>query len=266
MNSGVETGNRMNKKLMIAAFIVITLAGAALFISIDRKTRPKAVIAFVIDDWGYNMKYIDLVSQIDRPLTISILPNLRYSSYIARMVKKNNSLDDIILHLPLESKSGRAAERNTILSSMDKGQILSILRDDIDSLPGIVGVSNHQGSKATEDKRVMRIVFGELKNRGLFFLDSLTTPNSVCSEVARAVDLRYTVRDVFLDITDKTDLEDLEGYIRQQIDRLSKVALTEGMAIGVGHNIKITLIVIKDSIPRLEREGIKIVPLKELVK
>jgi len=144
--------------------------------------------------------------------------------------------------------------------------IATILEDGIDAVPGLIGVSNHQGSKATEDERVMKIVLGELKKRELFFLDSRTTSKSVCADIARDIRLRFTRRDVFLDLTDQTDLDDFESYIRGQVRELASVALKQGRAIGVGHNKKITLKVLKDIIPDIEKKGIKIVPLKELVR
>lgn len=243
---------------VISVFILILYRG-------NRDAEPKGLVAFVIDDWGYNKKNIDLIFQIDRPLTISILPNLRYSTEIAEAVRRNGR-HDIILHLPLESRDDMVAEINTIRTNMEEGEILSILRDDIESVPGLIGISNHQGSKATEDKRMMRVVFRELKKRRLFFLDSLTTPDSVCPDAAHNIGLGFVQRDVFLDLTDQTDLEHFESYIRKQIRELVDIALAKGSAVGIGHNRLTTLNVIKDSILELERQGIKIVPLKELVK
>jgi len=250
---------------------VPTVIGSVIFVIIlifilNRPPKPKGLVAFVIDDWGYNRKNIERVFEIERPLTISILPNLRYSKYIADRVRKNNGMYDIILHLPLESKSGRAEEDNTIKCNMDEDKILSILDDDITSIPDIVGVSSHQGSKATGDERVMKIVLNELRKRKLFFLDSITSPKSVTSDIARNIRLGYIQRDVFLDITDQTDLEHFEDYIKKQMRELMDMVLKEGKAVGVGHNKKATLKVIKDFIPEMEEEGIKIVPLKELVK
>jgi len=194
------------------------------------------------------------------------LPNLRYSEYISGEVGKRGDMYDIILHLPLESKTNSAVEINTIRTNMEKEEILSILEEDIKSVPGIVGVSNHQGSKATQDERVMKIILGELEEKDLFFLDSLTTPDSVCSDVAHSIGLRYIRRDVFLDLTDQTDFENFPAYIKKQIQKLAGIAIKNGSAVGVGHSKGVTLNVIKDSIPELEKEGIKIVPLKRLVE
>ncbi len=254
----------MKKNILFVIGLVIFVI--ALIFTLNRLTRPKGRIAFVLDDWGYNRKHIERALEIKRPITIAILPNLRYSKYIADKVRKSNKMYDIMLHLPFESKSGRAEEDNTIKGSMTEEKILSILDDDIKSIPDIVGVSNHQGSKATGDGRVMKIVLNELKKRKLFFLDSVTSPKSVTSDIARNIRLGYIQRDVFLDITDQTDLENFEGYIKKQIRELIDVAIDKGKAVGVGHNKKATLKVIKESIPEMEEKGIKIVPLKELAR
>ena len=254
----------MKKKILIVAGLALTIL--IIIVIVHLSTRPKGYIAFVIDDWGYNNRYMDVVAEIDRPLTIAILPNLRYSRYVAEEVKKNNELHDIILHLPLESKTDLTPETDTIRTSMEENEMLEILENDIDNIPGIVGISNHQGSKATEDKRIMEIVFKKLKEKDLFFLDSLTTSRSVCSEAAREVGIRYAKRNVFLDITDKTDSEHFEAYIKKQIQELTDTALKNGKAIGIGHNIEVTLNAIKDSIPEMEKKRIKIVPLRKLVR
>ena len=254
------------KKLSIIITVVVVLIAGIIFINRREVREKKFLIAFVIDDWGYNRKNIDLVCQIDRPLTISILPNLWYSKEIAETIMKKSLLHDIILHLPLEAKSNRARELNTILCDMEDEEILSILEGDIESVHGIIGVSNHQGSKATEDERVISVIFRMLKKKGLFFLDSWTTSKSVCLDVARDIGLKCIRRDVFLDITDQTDLEHFEDYIRKQIKELADTAKKKGRAIGIGHNKKIMLEVLKDSIPELEKQGIEIVSLKELVR
>ncbi len=255
---------KIKKNIFIGTLIIFAILGLSIILYIGG--RPKARIAFVIDDWGYNKRNIDLLFQIKRPLTISILPNLRYSGYIAEAVKENDEMYDIILHLPLESRNNEAVEANTIRTNMEKDRILSILEQDIKTIPGLIGVSNHQGSKATGDEKTMGIILGELKKRGLFFLDSVTTPDSVSHDIARGIGLRFLKRDVFLDLTDQTDHKHFSSYIKKQIRELAAIALKRGNAVGVGHNKKTTLEVIKEIIPELERQGIIIVPLEKLVR
>lgn len=230
------------------------------------KPRPVGQVAFVIDDWGYSLNNIDALFQIDRPVTLAILPHLRYSKEISERARKYNQKYDVILHLPLESKSGKAPEQDTIRRNMKKDRVLVILKDDIEGVPGLIGVSNHQGSKATENKETMKIILDELKNRNLFFLDSRTTPVSVCGNIARKIGLRHAERGVFLDLAQTKDDRQYRAYVKKQIKELIAMAKSNGSAIAIGHDKKITLEVIKDSIPEIEKEKIKIVPLKKLVK
>lgn len=229
---------------------------------------PKAegLVSFVIDDWGYNLNNVNLVLQIDRPITLAVLPRLRYSKEIIEKVRSNSSECDIILHLPLESKSGRSPEPDTIRCNTDKDKILDILEKDIKSVPGAIGVSNHQGSRVTENRTVMKTILKELKKRNLFFFDSRTTSLSVARHVAREIGLRSAERDVFLDLAEKKDEKLYRAYIKKQIMELVKIARQKGSAVGIGHDKRLTLEVIKESVPEIEKENIRIVPLKKLVR
>jgi len=121
-------------------------------------------------------------------------------------------------------------------------------------------VSNHMGSKATCNSRVMTALFKELKKRRMFFLDSYVDGESVCFGLAKQIGIGFARRDIFLD----NQLD--PGAIKLQINRLKARAAKYGSAIGIGHDRKVTLEVLKEVIPRLEKEGYKIVRLSELVK
>ncbi len=229
------------------------------------KLKPENQVAFVIDDWGYSLNNIDALFQINRPITLAVLPHLRYSKEIISRIRKQGQEYDMILHLPLESKSGKSAERDTIRRNMKKDRILSILKNDIESVPGIIGVSNHQGSMVTENKEIMKIILEELKKRDLFFLDSRTTPISVCGNISRKIGLKYAKRSVFLDLAPIKEEKQNRAYIKRQIKELINIAKTRGNAIAIGHDKKLTLDVIKESIQDIEKENIKIVPLKKIV-
>ncbi len=259
----------MKPRLSIKALSVLLIPAVAIIIFIIILYRApgkhEGQIAFVIDDWGYSLNNVEALFQIDRPVTLAVLPHLRYSKEISKLAIKNGKNYDVILHLPLESKSGKASEPNTIRRNMKKERILSILKDDIEGVPGIIGVSNHQGSKATENRETMKIILEELKRRNLFFLDSRTTPVSVCGDISGKIGLRHTKRDVFLDLAQKKEEKQYRAYVKKQIKELMRIAKTKGSAIAIGHDKKLTLEVIKDSIATIEKENIKIVPLRKLV-
>jgi polysaccharide deacetylase 2 family uncharacterized protein YibQ len=106
----------------------------------------------------------------------------------------------------------------------------------------------------------MEIIFKELKRRRLYFLDSFVTEKSLCAALAHKTGLKFVRRDVFL------DNEDSPGYIRQQLYRLKARARANGSAVGIGHDRKATLGVLKEELPALEKEGYKFVFVSELLK
>lgn len=218
-----------------------------------------AKIAIVLDDFGYNMNNIESLFEIDLPLTISVLPNLPYSEEIARQAPKRNI--ELILHLPLEPHSGELnLEKGTIKVDMSPEEVNNLLVKTIESVPGLKGVSNHMGSKATEDYNFMVGLFKELKKKDLYFLDNLVTNKSVCKDVAKNVGLRTVARSVFL------DNESNESYIEKQIFNTANLAAKTGWAIGVGHNRYATIKVLAKVIPQLEKAGFEFVYVSELAK
>ncbi|MBI4398875.1 MAG: divergent polysaccharide deacetylase family protein, partial [Candidatus Omnitrophica bacterium] len=66
-------------------------------------------------------------------------------------------------------------------------------------------------------------------------------------------------RNVFL------DNEDQSSYIERQIWQLADQARQEGHAIGIGHYRKKTLDAIKKLAPKIRKQGIQIVALKDLL-
>lgn len=231
---------------------VVPIAGAKV------PVKLKAKIAIVIDDWGYNLNNLHILDRIDSPLTCSVLPALSYSREISEELHRRGR--EIILHLPMEPHEKYRLEKNTILTSMDETTIGNVIEQDLINVIYAKGVSNHMGSLATENARTMEIIFKELKKRGLFFLDSFVTSNTVCSGLASRMGLPLAKRDVFLDNTQDPD------YIKKQIYKLKMKAKSKAWAIGICHNHPVTLEVLAQVIPELKKEGYKFVFVSELVK
>ncbi|MCM8780086.1 MAG: divergent polysaccharide deacetylase family protein, partial [Candidatus Omnitrophica bacterium] len=62
------------------------------------------------------------------------------------------------------------------------------------------------------------------------------------------------------------DNESDPAYIRAQLQELKDLAQSRGWAIGIGHARKATLEVLKEEMPKLQKEGFKFVKISELVK
>jgi polysaccharide deacetylase 2 family uncharacterized protein YibQ len=225
-----------------------------------RKPAPvtKGTIAIVLDDWGYNLANLPVIEQIPYPLTLSVLPNLPYSLKVANALHDRGF--EIILHLPMEPLQKMNLEKNTILTTMDSQTIKAIIDNNLSTFPYLRGISNHMGSRATEDNRTMQIIMSELKSKSLYFLDSFVTSRSIAESEAFRSGVSFVKRDIFLD--NQADAT----YIRQQIAKLMSQARKHGYAVGIGHDRKTTLEVLRQTMPEMVKEGYRFVYLSEMVK
>jgi polysaccharide deacetylase 2 family uncharacterized protein YibQ len=218
-------------------------------------------IAIVLDDFGYNNKNVNAVFNIQAPVTFSILPHHPYSKRIAELA--HQKAYEAVLHLPLEpyeTDKSIKPEKVTIMSAMKSQEVVAALAEMLKTVPYAKGASNHQGSKATENYELMKVIFTDLKQRHMYFLDSLVTSKSVCKKLARETGIGFGRRDVFLD--NKEDFE----YIKGQFTQLVKRAKRAGSAIGIGHDRPKTVEALAVLMPEAEKEGVKFVFLSELIK
>jgi polysaccharide deacetylase 2 family uncharacterized protein YibQ len=147
-----------------------------------------------------------------------------------------------------------------LLTRHNPGTIRLRIQRAFSLMPQAVGCNNHQGSKATADTAVMRVVLSEIKSLGKHFIDSRTTSESVALEIARQLNCPAASNHIFLDV------EDDETYIHGQLDRMVELAKSRGTVIAIGHMRKKTLDVIKRTVPELEARGLRFVHTSQLIK
>ncbi len=222
------------------------------------KAGGRSKIAIVIDDLGGENRLSRELLLLDFPLTFSILPFTTYSKSLAIEAPRRGN--EVILHLPMEPHGYPQVKpgEGVLLREMDEGALLRQLSRDIDSIPNIKGVSNHMGSRLMEDPERLKIIFSDLKRRGLFFLDSRTTPQTAGLRTARLVGLKAMERTLFIDHSPG------EKAAAGTLDHLIEVSLSTGMAIGIGHPHPTTIKVIREMLPGMKEKGIEIVPLSVL--
>jgi len=220
--------------------------------------RPK--VAIVIDDLGGETSVSQELLRWDLPVTFSILPFTPHAKTLALEAQRKGK--EIILHLPMEPHEYPKIKpgEGVLLQEMNDEKLLHQLSKDIEAVPYIKGVSNHMGSRLMEDPEKMRIILSELKRRGLFFLDSRTTPQTVGLQTAKSLGLRATERSLFLDNSQK------EEDVKQQLEKLVHLALSKGKAIGIGHPHASTIKSLKEMIPKIQEKGIEIVLLSDLME
>jgi uncharacterized protein len=220
---------------------------------------PVAKVAIVIDDFGLDVQAAQRFLSISFPITIAILPNLRHSREIAELAYSQNH--EVILHVPMEPRGFPKTNPGlgALLLSMSDDQIRRGVETALDSCPHLSGINNHMGSMFTENAASMRVVLKELNRRGLYFLDSRTSPKSVGFSAARELHVPSMRRDIFLDHTDS------EEFIKSQLAQLIKKAKIHGSAIAIGHPHESTWKVLSQAADIFLKEGITVVPAGQLI-
>lgn len=244
--------------LFLFVFIAVILMPLRKKAPLKESLRALGRIAIVIDDWGYSLNNLSIVRQIKQPLTCAILPGLKNSNLV--MQNLNQSGFEIILHLPMEPKEKYNLEDNTISVGMTADEIERIFTKDLSSVTLAKGISNHMGSRVTEDIATSSLVMAEAKKRKLYFFDSFVTNKSVCPVLAKKIKIKFAKRDVFLD--NQNDV----GYIKKQLIKLKNLARKHGLAIGIGHDRINTLSVLSEALAEMEKEGYQFVFLSQAVQ
>lgn len=220
------------------------------------KARPS--VALIIDDLGYDKKIAQKFAQLNVTLTFSILPHSPFQQKIARLARSKGL--EIMIHMPMEPVEYPQVNPGpgTLLTSMSPDELIEQLDQNLNTMPGVKGINNHMGSRMTSESSQMYQIFSVLKKRGLFFIDSRTTSESLCEPSARLFQVPFAKRDVFIDHFLKAD------FIRNQIKELIRIAKKNGEAVGIMHPHGTTLKVLQEMLPDLQ-DQVQLVPASQVV-
>jgi len=216
-------------------------------------------LAIIIDDMGSSMQEARALAGIGVPLTFSIIPGLRSYREVAEFAA--SGAIETMIHIPMQSKGWpeRRLEPNGLLVSMEDPAISARLEEFMRNLPKAVGANNHMGSEFTEHEDKMRAVLDALKGRGLYFVDSVTSPRTVGMRLARELDMKTARRSVFL------DNEQDSAYILGQLNQAVRLAKKTGGVIAICHPHPATIRTLEAALPGLAKQGITLVPASQLV-
>jgi polysaccharide deacetylase 2 family uncharacterized protein YibQ len=217
------------------------------------------ILAIVIDDVGVDVAHSRQAVRLPAPLTLAFLP---YGFDLQTMVKTaRGNGHEIMVHLPLEPQSATADPGpNALLNALSAEEIGRRIDWNLARFDGYVGLNNHMGSKFSTNTDGMRQLLQAVKDRGLFFLDSVTIAQTKGYRLAAEMGVPYAVRDVFIDHTlDK-------ATIRRQLAEALASAKTQGFAVAIGHPHDETLEVLRAWLPTVAGEGVQLVPLSAVIR
>lgn len=216
-------------------------------------------IALIIDDVGFSVDRVAPFLQLKVPLTFSVLPHLPYSRQLAEKIHDQGH--EIMLHQPMEPHNmfidpGPGA----LFVSQSPDAVLQIIERNIAGIPHAVGCNNHMGSRYTELRHNMGAALASFKERGFFFVDSITSQRSVAYATAKTMAMGAAQRNVFIDnVRDKQ-------YVYAQLVSLKKHALRFGSGIGIGHPRPETVAALKRFLPEIKHAGVCLAYASQLAR
>jgi len=221
--------------------------------------RPgRALVAVIIDDMGVDQRRSARVTQLPGPLTLS------YMTYAPHAVEQSAAAHarghELMMHMPMQPLASLDAGPDVLSEQLPPAELHRRIEADLDRFPGFVGINNHMGSKFTAYQPGMKIVMQSLHQRGLLFIDSMTTAKSVGMAEARAAGVPTARRNIFLD-----DFED-QASVAAQLAKAEEQAMSAGSVIVIGHPHDGTIAALAAWLPGLEKKGITLVPVTAVVK
>jgi len=228
-----------------------------------REPPPPAAggrVAIIIDDMGTSLEALKEVFDLGQPVTVSILPQSLYAEEAARLAHQNGL--EVMMHLPGESlnhEEGNSQTAGLIRSGMGEDDVIALVEEGLSRVPYAEGVNNHMGSKISREEPVMRPILDLIKSRGLYFVDSRTTAESIAFDLAKRMGLRAAYRNIFLDSTVGTE------FSKQKIIDLFLMARREGTAVAIGHPFPETLQALRETLLLIKNYGVTPVFVSEIV-
>lgn len=221
----------------------------------NKGSKPR--IAIIIDDMGHRHNIGKQLIELDMDLSFAFLPFTGHTHSLMHLADQHGA--DILLHLPMEPSSQKwDPGPGGIYTSMSQSAIMAQVKKDLQDVPKAIGVNNHMGSKFTSDKQGMQAALKPIKAQSLFFIDSMTSNQSIAYQTAQEQGINTGRRDIFL------DNEQNDAKIKAQLEKLVQRAKKNGTAIGIGHPYPSTLSTLKKEQWWLQNQ-VDIVRISELV-
>jgi len=215
-------------------------------------------ITVIVDDFGYfNNRLVREFLALEVPFTVSVIPGLKHSEKICRQAREAGK--EVICHLPMEPEKGGSDQGDIPLvrTSMSGREIEKTVEKALESTPGVIGMNNHMGSKATADMDVMKSVMKVCRRKKLFFFDSYTTSKSVVAAAAEKAGVKTLRNDLFLDNRGED--------VRENMRKIISIASRRGSVTAIMHIRKGNADHLRWLAEEAGREGVRIISLSDMM-
>lgn len=222
-----------------------------------QKAPPR--MAILVDDIGYRKDRLTRLLALPIALSFAVIPGTPHDQASAAMIVGRGR--DLLVHMPMEPEGYPRVNPGpcALLTSMSSRELTAILDRCAGRLPKAIGMNNHMGSAFTTSLSRMSRVATWLKSHGMFFVDSLTIPDTVGGKAMAAVGVPWIQRDIFADNDRNVDA------INRQLEKAKKMALRKGKVLLLCHPHEVTIKVLATWVAEHKFAPVTIVPLRDLI-
>ncbi len=232
----------------------------------EASAKNAPMMAIVIDDFGsFDQSGVETLLKCKEPLTCAIIPNVDNTESNIKTVSELGH--EIILHMPMQAHVNLPESwyGPVYIASYDSPETAWKKLDEcLKQFPNVKGFNVHIGSGVTRNKTLMTAIYKYANEHNLYFLDSRTIETNGTTDACKDTNSIYLGRDVFLE----ADKNKSYAGVKYRLNEAAKIAKEKGYAIAIGHvgaeGGENTAKAILDTLPEIEKQGVKIVPLSKI--
>jgi polysaccharide deacetylase 2 family uncharacterized protein YibQ len=228
-------------------------------LSVTSSARPKIVI--VLGGMGLNERLTrKAIDQLPGDVTLGFAP---YGEKLQEQVNRARAAGhEIMLQVPMEPVGypGANPGPRTLLADAPAEQNLAALRWHMSRFAGYAGVTNYMGARLLVSEEALRPVMTELRARGLAYLEDASVSLTLSPKVGRQVKLPIERSSLTI------DAEATAPAIAEALAQLEQEAARNGLAIGTGSGLDVTIETVAEWAKTLQERGILLVPVSAAYK
>ncbi len=223
-------------------------------------TDPRPRVALILGGLGLGSGVTQsAVDELPPGITFAFTP---YGSSLQGVVSTARANGhEVMLEVPLEPYDypDNDPGQNTLLTGTASNDNGARFKWVLSRVTGYAGLINSQGSKFLASGPQMQALMKDVKHRGLYFVDSGQSDQSLGNEAATNASVAFVRGD---HVIDKMPARDA---IEKELAQLEALALQRGRAVGIAAAYPITVERLKAWALGLEQKGIALVPVSALV-
>lgn len=216
--------------------------------------RPK--IAILLGGLGLNRKLTQrAIRELPGEVTLAFAP---YGQDLQEQVNVARAQGhEVFLQMPLEPIGYPATNPGpkTLLGESNEAENIDAMRWHMSRFAGYAGVVNYMGGRFLSMPKALKPMFSELKARGLLFLEDGSLALSATEQTAKAANLQAKRAKVVI------DADPSPQAISNALNMLEEEARANGIAVGTGSGLEITIDTLKDWAKEANERGIVLVPV-----